>query len=186
MGPMDSTSLFAIVLRMRVRGRSSKSMEDGRWRIEDDVCAPADGPAARAASMSRLMMRPPGPLPAIEARLRPRSSARRLARGLDRGRPDGATAMEDGEMADGGALGAGGAGMGAATACVGAAADSGFAPPSSIFDLPSPVFGGARLGAQKSPPPPRHPPRPAPPRAPPPPRGRAACAARLRREPRVP
>src|ERR1035437_10786928 len=84
-----------MVLRIRVRGTSSKSTEDRRPKTEDETPAGEAGPAASAASISRLMMRPPGPLPETPARLMPRSSARRFASGLERERPPLAAGADD-------------------------------------------------------------------------------------------
>src|ERR1035437_9536147 len=137
MGPMDSARRRAMVLRIRVSGRSSKSTEDGRPKTEDETCAAADGPAASAASMSRLMMRPAGPLPETLARLMPRSSARRLARGLENVRP--AEETEDGRPRTEDEATAGGDTAGGATGDGEAAAASGFAP--CVFGLRSSVFG---------------------------------------------
>ncbi len=109
-----------------------------------------------AASMSRLMIRPPGPLPVTRERSSPFSSARRLASGLDSVRPPfaagaagagaGATAGRAG--ADGGAAGGAGAAVGVETALavvgsrfsvVGCAA-AGFAAPAPMTAAMSSSF----------------------------------------------
>src|SRR5450830_1509655 len=81
MGPMDSASRLAMVLRICVSGWSTKSATVDGGRLTADEAAIAAPPDATAASMSRLMMRPPGPEPATAPRSRPLSLARRRARG---------------------------------------------------------------------------------------------------------
>src|SRR5437762_1149719 len=73
---------------------------------------PAAGLAVAAASMSRRMMRPPGPDPCIDEMSSPRSVANRRASGELRGRPPPLPAAAAGEVVVGaaatrGALGAG-------------------------------------------------------------------------------
>src|SRR3954465_4931739 len=86
MGPIDSPSRLAMIFRIWVRGTpwespSKVGREDGTTEGREDAGA---GPAAAAASMSRLMMRPPGPDPCTLPRLHPRSPARRRAGGEER------------------------------------------------------------------------------------------------------
>ena len=82
-GPRDSTSRRAIVLRIWVSGTSTKSSP----RTSGMGAGAVAVPAAKAASMSRLTILPRGPDPTTASKRRPASRARRRATGDALSRP---------------------------------------------------------------------------------------------------
>src|SRR5262245_57699596 len=110
---MDSERRLAMVFRICVSATSVKSV----WDLELTTRAAWAG-ACAAASMSRVMMRPPGPEPWTAERSKPRSEASRRASGEERTWPP--LGVDAAEGVD--AVGVGGAGGGAGTAWAGGAA----------------------------------------------------------------
>ena len=155
-GPFDSASRRAMVLRICVSGRSSKSPAattrgaGAITRAAAGVGAPESSVLA-AASMSRRMTRPPGPVPWSAARSSPRSVASRRASGEERARPppfsDAGAAEAAGGAGATGALGAtGAADLAAAGGATAAAAAAG-----AFFSNASMFSSAAAITASRSP-----------------------------------